>query len=306
MSNSDKSQIISVNLSGERGIKKPAESIHVTSGGVEDDVHQNSGLREISLLDEKHINDFMEIGKSRESFPYGSFAENITARNLPEDIRVFDRLKIGEAEFLITQMGKGFHEEIKFPGHYVSPQKAIFCRVKKEGKLSAGDEIIHIPKTFKTHIISLSDRSYQGIYKDKSGPEIKQIIASFYKKNNYRFELEDTLIPDRREELESLLQKAHAYDLVLSTGGTGISVSDITIETLQAYLDKEIPGITEMIRWKYGLQNPQALLSRSLAGTINKTLVFAMPGSPKAVREYMNEFTPMLNHAFRMIYELGH
>jgi molybdenum cofactor synthesis domain-containing protein len=248
----------------------------------------------------------MEISRSREPFPHGSFAENITTRDLPHDIRVFDILKTGNVELLVSQIGKEFHEKIQFPGHYVSPQKAIFCRVKKGGMIKAGDILMHTPKTFKTLVITLSDRAQQGIYKDESGPEIKQIIRSYYEKSNYRFEIEEALIPDRREELENLLQKAHTYDLVLSTGGTGISASDITIETLQAYLDKEIPGITEIIRWKYGLQKPQTLLSRSLAGSINKTLVFAMPGSPKAVREYMHEFTPMLNHAFRMLHELGH
>lgn len=300
-----KSQVVSVNKSKQRGIKEPVTAITLIEGGVKGDIHQNSH-REVSLLDKKHIDDYLRISQAKENPGYGAFAENITTENLPEDIRVFDYFTIGETRLQLTQIGKPYHEDLEFPGHYVSPQKALFCKVLKGGTIQPKMRIIHHPKIFKSLIITLSDRGSQKIYDDKSGPIARQYVSDFFAHEHLRAEISDKIIPDDPALLTSLLKHANDYDLIITTGGTGISEKDITIETIRPLLDKEIPGITEMIRWKYGLQKPNTLLSRSLAGTIKQTLIFCIPGSPKAVQEYMTEINTITSHAFRMLYGLSH
>jgi molybdenum cofactor synthesis domain-containing protein len=91
-------------------------------------------------------------------------------------------------------------------------------------------------------------------------------------------------------------------DILFTTGGTGIGPRDITPEVVRPMLDKEIPGIMEMIRVKYGMMMPNALLSRSFAGTLSNGLIYALPGNPKAVSEYMTEILPTLEHSLMMLH----
>lgn len=298
--------IVSVNKAISRGVKKPVDTIKLIPGGVEGDVHQHSGQREVSLLDEKHINDFIRISQASKHPGYGAFAENITTKNLPVTLQVYDYLEIGNVLLMVTQIGKPFHEELEFPGHYVSPQKAVFCKVIREGTIQPGAIIHHNPKIFKTLIITLSNRAYRQIYDDRSGPVIEKYISEFFDQENLKAEATKSILPDDSGELSKILKSSRDYDFILTTGGTGISKTDITIETVRPMLDKEIPGIPEMIRWRYGLENPNAILSRSLAGTMGNTIIFCMPGSPKAVHEYMREFLKTASHSIRMINGLKH
>ncbi|MBN2806642.1 MAG: hypothetical protein JXR22_08275, partial [Prolixibacteraceae bacterium] len=92
-----------------------------------------------------------------------------------------------------------------------------------------------------------------------------------------------------------------------TTGGTGIGERDITPEVVKAAIDKEIPGIMEHIRTKYGGQKPSALLSRGVAGVIGKMLVFTLPGSPGAIKDYCSEIFRVLDHAYLMLHGIdGH
>jgi molybdenum cofactor synthesis domain-containing protein len=90
---------------------------------------------------------------------------------------------------------------------------------------------------------------------------------------------------------------AGGADVIFTSGGTGIGPRDVTPETIRAVLDREIPGVMEYIRVKYGRTKPSALLSRSVAGVIGSTLVYALPGSVRAVREYLAEILRSLEHA---------
>jgi molybdenum cofactor synthesis domain-containing protein len=91
-------------------------------------------------------------------------------------------------------------------------------------------------------------------------------------------------------------------DLIITTGGTGIGPRDITPDVVRPLLTREIPGVMEHIRVKYGMENPKALLSRAVAGAAGKTLVYTLPGSVKAVHEYMTEIIKTLEHTFYMLY----
>jgi len=102
--------------------------------------------------------------------------------------------------------------------------------------------------------------------------------------------------------LRATLLGVPAADLIITTGGTGIGPRDITPEVVKPLLTKEIPGIMEQIRVKYGTKNPRALLSRGVAGAMGNTLIYTLPGSVKAVHEYMAEIVKTMEHTFYMLY----
>jgi molybdenum cofactor synthesis domain-containing protein len=184
------------------------------------------------------------------------------------------------------------------------PKEGIFCRVLKTGKIRPKDRIVHVPKVFRVSIITLSDRASGGIYEDRSGPRIKEILNAFFSSRNQRIEILNVLIPDDADALGKLLirQKNEGSDFIFTTGGTGIGARDITVETVSGLLDKQVPGIMELIRVKYGMEKPNALLSRGVAGTMGKTMVYTLPGSVKAVTEYMKEITKTMDHALFMLH----
>ncbi len=183
-------------------------------------------------------------------------------------------------------------------------EKAILCLPENFITFYLGQELTHQKKIFKAHIITLSDRAHRGIYQDKSGPMCAELVNQFLKSVNKQLEIKLIIIPDSPEELELRVEEAvhDNIDLLITTGGTGISKRDITVQTIKPMLQKEIPGIMEMIRLKYGAEKPNALLSSGVAGTIDKTLVYTLPGSTKAVSEYLSEIFKTLDHLFYMIH----
>ncbi len=278
-------KILSVNLANKRGIKHPVKEIELLKNGIKDDVHKGSGNRQVSIIDTDHIDLFKKLTQCRD-INFGEFAENITVSGIGDaQIIPFDKFKIGEAELEVTQIGKPFHDKFRELGNYVMPRVGIFCRVSKTGTVKAGDTMLYIPKTYKALVITLSDRASKGEYEDRSGPVIQNILKEFFEKKELPFEISSVIIPDDSDKLKRIITKAtkENYDVIITTGGTGIGKRDITVETVQPMLDKEIPGIMEHIRIKYGSIKPNALLSRSIAGTIENSLVYTLPGSVKAV-----------------------
>lgn len=160
-----------------------------------------------------------------------------------------------------------------------------------------------IPEKFKILVITLSDRASRGEYDDLSGPRVREIISEFFSSLKWEYSVDLTLIPDDASLLSELLKNASdKYNIVITTGGTGIGPRDITVETVTPLLDKEIPGIMEFIRIKYGTKKPNALLSRGVAGVMGKALVYTLPGSVRAVEEYMTEILKTLKHTVYMQY----
>lgn len=146
-------------------------------------------------------------------------------------------------------------------------------------------------------IITLSDRAVRGEYEDRSGPEIELLLNAKLQP----VEIERVLIGDEPDQLKAQVQRTNEFDVIITTGGTGIGPRDITPDVVNPMLDKEIPGIMEFIRTQHGERLPSALLSRSVAGVIGTTLIYTLPGSVKAVREYMAEILRSLEHALQMI-----
>lgn len=301
-----KIKILSVNISTKKGIvKTPVEKIALNELGIEGDAHAGEWHRQISLLGIESINRFKEMAKREVRF--GDFAENITTQGIElVQTKPGDRFIGNDVDLEVTQIGKSCHGDgcaiYREVGSCVMPKEGIFCRVIKPGKLKAGDELTFYPKIYKVQVITLSDRASRGVYEDLSGPEVVRLISEFFDTLKWQFTVESTIIPDDEELLRVHLAKAKElnYDLLITTGGTGIGPRDITPDIVRQIIDKEIPGIMEMIRVKYGADKPNALLSRSVAGIMGDTFVYTLPGSVKAVKEYMEEITKTLKHLFIM------
>jgi molybdenum cofactor synthesis domain-containing protein len=164
---------------------------------------------------------------------------------------------------------------------------------------------MNLPLRYEVLVITLSDRAYRGEYEDLSGPGIGRRISEYLSNEGLKFEISYNLIPDDAAILRELLINAgEKYNLIFTTGGTGIGPRDITVETVTPMLSKEIPGIMEFIRIKYGSLKPNALLSRGIAGLLNKALIYTLPGSLRAVEEYMDEILKTLKHTIFMQYDI--
>lgn len=149
---------------------------------------------------------------------------------------------------------------------------------------------------YKAGIITLSDSGYQGVRKDESGKVIKELIQE-------QFEIiRQTILPDEKEELSLLLIEWCQYcDLILTTGGTGLGVRDITPEATINIAEKTIPGISEGMRMLSIQKTPFAMLSRGVAVQRGKTLIINLPGSPKGVTENLTYLLPILSHSLDIL-----
>ncbi len=303
-------KILSVNTSEEKGtVKKPVEGITIQASGIEGDAHAGNWHRQISLLGVESI-DKMQASANRQ-FNYGDFAENITVKGFPLfNMQPLDILASGDVVLEITQIGKKCHGEkcaiYKETGDCVMPKEGIFSRVLHGGLLKAGDHFIYHPRIIRVKIITLSDRASKGEYEDQSGPLLEKLTVENFQKDGRQVAAERVILPDDADKLERQIRKyvQEKTDIIFTTGGTGLGPRDITPDVIRPLLSKEIPGIMEMIRVKYGMQFPNALVSRSIAGLIGETLIYTLPGSPKATREYAGEIFPTVEHSLRMIHRI--
>lgn len=152
-------------------------------------------------------------------------------------------------------------------------------------------------------VITLSDSGYAGKRADLSGPAIQEMVEE----RGWTV-VQTTLLPDRREMLERELRRlcdGGLADLILTTGGTGFSPTDVTPEATMAVVERPTPGIPEAMRY-YSLQiTPRAMLSRAAAGIRGRTLIVNLPGSPKAVRECLQAILPALDHGLEILKGTG-
>ena len=298
-----KIEVLSVNISENKGtIKKPVDKIELNTKGVVGDAHSGQWHRQVSLLATESIKKFE--AEAKREIKYGEFAENITTKGFElYNMMPMDILRNDSVELMITQIGKKCHGDncaiYKEVGNCVMPKEGVFAKVVKTGSLKAGDSLEYIKRRFKITVITLSDRASIGEYEDRSGPEISKLLQEYFSKTNREIEINNIVIPDEEYKLAISVDDAldNDVDIIITTGGTGIGPRDITPDVISGMLDKEIPGIMEHIRVKYGSKIPGALLSRGVAGVIDNSLVFTLPGSVKAVREYMAEIMPILNHS---------
>ena len=189
-------------------IKTPVSDIKLTSLGAEGDAHAGKWHRQISLLGLESIEKFeQQTGKK---INCGEFAENITTTGMIlYNTRPLDRFIIGEAELEVTQIGKECHGSncniFKEVGNCIMPKEGIFCRVLKNGSIKAGDEVIYQPRVITIKVITMSDRASSGIYTDRSGPLVIELLETYFTSISYPVNIEHTIIGDDKDHLHNLL-----------------------------------------------------------------------------------------------------
>jgi molybdenum cofactor synthesis domain-containing protein len=142
--------------------------------------------------------------------------------------------------------------------------------------------------------VTVSNRAAAGVYEDRSGPVLAELLAEA------GCEVDGPLVVPDGEAVEEALRKAagDGYDVVVTTGGTGLTPGDLTPEMTRRVLDREIPGIAEGIRAAGVAKGvPSAMLSRGLAGLAGRVLIVNLPGSTGGVRDGMAVLGPLISHA---------
>jgi molybdenum cofactor synthesis domain-containing protein len=146
-------------------------------------------------------------------------------------------------------------------------------------------------------ILTLSDKGSKGRRKDESGPEIEKMLKGIGAEVRHY-----EILPDEKELIkEKLIKYSKETDLILTTGGTGLSPRDVAPDATLEVIEREIPGIGEVMRAEGIKKTKRAALSRATSGVRGGALIINLPGSPKAVRESLEAILDVIPHAIEKI-----
>ncbi|MDA8126083.1 MAG: MogA/MoaB family molybdenum cofactor biosynthesis protein [Deltaproteobacteria bacterium] len=152
---------------------------------------------------------------------------------------------------------------------------------------------------FRAVVITVSDKGSRGEREDLSGPELTAMLQKAGIDIVGR-----RIIPDEQDQIRSALRKESdggQVDLIVTTGGTGVSPRDVTPDATLAVIDRQIPGMAEEMRRASAAITPHAMISRAVVGIRGRTLIINLPGSPKGARENLAVLMPALRHAIEKI-----
>ena len=151
----------------------------------------------------------------------------------------------------------------------------------------------------KAHVITVSDGVFHGTREDKSGTA----LVSLLRKDGFDVGGPD-VVPDEVERITEAVVTAvtRGVDLVVATGGTGLGPRDVTPQAMAALIDYEVPGIAEAMRREGASSTPMAVLSRSMAGVRERTLILSVPGSVSGAIESMQAVLPVVGHAIKLLH----
>lgn len=154
-----------------------------------------------------------------------------------------------------------------------------------------------LPPGARAAVVTVSDRSHGGLRHDASGPLLASLLAEL------GFEVSDVVVvPDEASDIaDAVLGAASHHDLVVTTGGTGLSPRDVTPEAVLPLLERQVPGLAEALRAQNRSAVPTTVLSRAVAGTIGRALVVTLPGSTGGVRDGVTVLAPVVGHALAQL-----
>ncbi len=156
-------------------------------------------------------------------------------------------------------------------------------------------------------VITVSDRAFKGIYEDKSGNAMINLLKEYFIKENLIYKIEKIIIPDEYDIiLNTLKENKDNFDIIITTGGTGLSERDVTPEATRDFCKKEVSGISEYLRAGSIKETIFASLSRGYAGINDKVFVVNFPGSEKGAIFCANLIIPLLSHIIDMMNGKGH
>ena len=279
--------IKAVCISEKRGtVKKNINEVNVIKDfGLEGDAHAGKWHRQVSFLSADIVDEFNEKGAS---VIEGDFGENILAYGIDfKKLPVGTKLICNDAKFEITQIGKECHSH---------------CEIYT---IKVGDriEVIYPEKDmpYMAAVMTLSDKGSRGERVDTSGPRAAEIL----KEHGFKI-VEEILLPDEEAQIKKhliRLSDSRQVDLIITTGGTGLSPRDRTPEATLAVADRNVPGISEAIRAGSMTITKRAMLSRGVSVIRKKTLIINLPGSKKAVEESLSFIIDQLPHGLDTLRE---
>lgn len=303
--------IRAVCLSAAKGTeKRPVASVTlIANHGLSGDAHAGSWHRQVSLLSADKVDEFNARGGKAE---IGAFGENILVSGIDfKSLPVGSILRAGEVVLKMSQIGKECHSHCQIfhrVGDCIMPREGVFATVEHGGELHAGMELTVEPPPvdapLRAAVITLSDKGFAGERVDTSGPRAAQLLQEA----GYDVE-ELVLLPDAQKKIERELIRladSRQVDLIITTGGTGFSLRDVTPEATLAVATRTAPGIAEAIRAESLKITPRAMLSRGASVLRNKTLIVNLPGSTKAVEEGLAVILPQLEHGLRILKGTAH
>ncbi|MBR1805062.1 MAG: MOSC domain-containing protein [Selenomonadaceae bacterium] len=296
-------KITAICVSERRGTQKHfvETARFVTEFGIDGDAHAGDWHRQVSFIGQAEVDEFKARGAKVTA---GAFGENIVAEGFHfKDLPIGTRLRSGQVFFEVTQIGKECHNHCAIYqqlGDCIMPREGVFARVLHGGEIKVGDELELAEKIpLDAAIITVSDRGFHGLRdEDLSGNKCAELLESAGYEIFQRATLPDVkkLIVDKLTELSDA-----GVGLILTTGGTGFSIRDVTPEATLEVCTRMAPGIAEAMRAESLKMTGRAMLSRAVTGICKRTLIVNLPGSPKAVAECLNVVLPQLQHGIEIL-----
>ena len=150
-------------------------------------------------------------------------------------------------------------------------------------------------------IITVSDRASKGLYDDLGGPALKKAAQSY----GWTI-VAESLVPDEKRDIQRAVREqiAKGSQLILTTGGTGVALRDVTPEAVREIASRELPGFGEIMRLESMKITPNAILSRNLAVVVDKTLVICLPGKPSGAVECLGFVVGAIPHCIEVLQEV--
>lgn len=294
-------RVCAICLSPEKGTAKtPRDRAElVVAHGFEGDAHAGDWHRQVSILPLERIEEFRAKGAEVAA---GDFGENLVVSGLDwEALRPGRRLRCGGALLEVTQLGKECHDRCRIyqsMGDCIMPRHGVFARVLEGGEVAVGDAVSTV-LAHRVALLTVSDKGSRGEREDVSGRVMREMVEA----KGLAVAARD-VVADDADAIAACLIRLCAMDgvrLVLTSGGTGLSVRDVTPEATLSVVERLCPGIPEAMRSLSLAVSKRAMLSRAVAGVRGRTLIVNLPGSPKAVRECLGFVLDELVHGIDIL-----